>query len=69
MSDELRNEVRRVQDMIIVAAEKRGYDEYMRVSNNMPSDITLNSIRHVIYPDYLSELENVLLSLTVPNRR
>jgi hypothetical protein len=64
-----RNAVRKVQDKIIQLADERGYDEYMRISNDMPNTITLNSIRMYIYPDYLRELEAVLYALESTNRR
>ena len=69
MSEDKRDQARYIQNLVIVAAEKRGYTDDMRVSNNMPANITLGMLRTFIFPDYLSEIENVLLVLTNPNRR
>jgi len=69
MSDAKRDEVRQLQDRIIIAAEKRGYSDDMRVSNDMPNTITLGALRSYIFPEYTSVLETVLYTLTSPNRR
>lgn len=60
MTNEQRDITRSLQDRIIVVCEKRAIGDDMRVSLDMPSGITVGSLRKVIYPKYEVELQRVL---------
>ena len=56
-------ETRKVQDEIMALVDHAGWSYSMRVSSDMPPDITVYSLMTVVYPDYLSVLRGVLFTL------
>jgi len=61
--DPKREELRALQDDIIDLATKQGFPEHMRVSVNMPDDVTVRSLRIMIYPEHIDTLKGVLFNL------
>lgn len=61
--DPVRDACRVLQNDLLVMATGRGFSYDMRVSKDMPPDITLNSLLIYIYPEYTSELNAVLRNL------
>lgn len=69
MGDEAdRSRLRRLQDRIIEVAERNKYAEDMRVSVDMPADVTLATLRSYVYVPYEAELRAVLFELTGEDR-
>lgn len=57
-------EARQTQDQLIAIIEKRGWDLTMRISRDMPEEITGISMCRVIYPEYLSDIKRMIVQLS-----
>jgi hypothetical protein len=55
-----RDDTRKLQDTLLRLCNEQGLTDSLRVSENMPADITIGALRMYIYPDYTSELNTVL---------
>jgi len=60
ITDETRDRIRALQDEILDRMDKLNISYNMRVSRDMPSEITGIKLISYIYPEYESELRNVL---------
>jgi hypothetical protein len=58
-----RQNIRALQDEILKIADRQGIKDTMRVSRNMPANITLRQLRTSVYPEYMPELRGVLAEL------
>lgn len=54
-------EARRVQNELIAVIEKRGWSLNMRLSKDMPEDITGLSLLQVVYPEWISEFRRMII--------
>jgi hypothetical protein len=66
MSDQDRERIRRLQDDVIDIAERCGYDESSRVSNDAPAELTLAALRHAIWPEYEDQIRQAYMRLKTP---
>jgi hypothetical protein len=66
MSDQERERIRRLQDDLIDIAERCGYGESSRVSNDAPAELTLAALRHAIWPEYEGEIRQAYVRLKTP---
>lgn len=57
-------ETRRAQDQLIAIIEKRGWDLAMRLSRDLPKDITGLSLCRMIYPEYLSDIKRMIIQFS-----
>lgn len=55
-----RNRIRKLQDEILAEAERLELPWHIALSVDMPSRITLESIRHFLEPDYEPQMKSLL---------
>jgi hypothetical protein len=60
LSIEQRNGLRVLQQQVIDLGEAWGWDPDVRISAELPPDVTLNALRDNLYPEYAAIFRSIL---------